>query len=54
VYDLEKSRKVTLRFAVGQLYEAVSWMRFKDWKELGVDEQEVVTFAKLLEKLEII
>lgn len=54
VYDLEKSRKVTLRFAVEQLYEAVEWMTFEDWKELGVDEQEVGIFAELLEKLEII
>lgn len=54
VYDLEKSRRVTLRFAVKQLYEAVSWMSAGDWEELGVDDHEVKIFYELLEKLEII
>ena len=54
VYDLENNRKVTLRFGVGQLYEAVEWMTFNDWEELGIDKQEVAIFAELLEKLELI
>lgn len=54
VYDLEKSRKVTLRFAVGQLYEAVSFMTLNDWEELGINAQEIVVFTELLQKLEII
>lgn len=54
VFDLENRRKVTLRFGVGQLYEAVSWMTLNDWEELGIDAQEIVIFTELLKKLEII
>lgn len=54
VYDLEKRRKVTLRFGIGQLYEAVSFMTLNDWEELGIDTQEIVIFTELLQKFEII
>lgn len=54
VRDLEKGYKVTLRFALAQLYEAVSWMSLVDWAELGIDAQEIEIFETLLKKLEII
>ena len=54
VRDLEKGYKVTLRFAMTQLYEAVDWMSSEDWAELGIDTQEIKVFETLLKKLEII
>lgn len=54
VYDLEECCEMTLQDALSQLYEGIEFMTFNDWEELGVDEQEFATFAKLLEKFEII
>lgn len=54
VRDLEKGYKVTLRFAVAQLYEATSWMTINDWEELGIDIQEIIVYTDLLNKLEIL
>ncbi len=54
VDDLEHDYRVTLRFAVKQLYEGIGFMTLDDWEELGVNEQEIVVFAELLQKLEII
>lgn len=53
VRDLERGYKVTLRFALAQLYEATSWMTMNDWEALGVTTQEIIVYTDLLEKLKI-
>ena len=50
IFDIEQNKALSWQEGLEMLDEAICWMSKDDFKEIGIDEEEIDTFYGLLDK----